>query len=259
MTITSHLLEAFLKCPTKCWLRSAGEQITGGTFAQYTQTQDESYRRAEIRRLLSRTHQSECIICPSGDNLKPGKWRLAIGVLAKTKHLESYLHAVECLPSEGRGKSAQFIPIRFFLANKLSKDAKLLLTFDALALSEVLGRDVSCAKIIYGDKHVTLNVKTSASVVEVREHVEKIAALLSSPSPPDLVLIPHCVECEFQARCRQQALEKDDLSLLSGMTGKERKKLHEKGIFTVTQLSYTFRLVDVPNGCATNGKNIIIR
>jgi hypothetical protein len=46
MTITSHLLEAFLKCPTKCWLRSAGEQITGGTFAQYTQTQDESYRRA---------------------------------------------------------------------------------------------------------------------------------------------------------------------------------------------------------------------
>ena len=45
MTITFHLLEAFLKCPTKCWLRSAGEQITGGTFAQYTQTQDESYRR----------------------------------------------------------------------------------------------------------------------------------------------------------------------------------------------------------------------
>src|ERR1700694_3564309 len=29
--------------------------------------------------------------------------------------------------------------------------------------------------------------------------------------------------------------------LLSGMTEKERRKLHEKGIFTVTQLSYTFR------------------
>jgi predicted RecB family nuclease len=32
-----------------------------------------------------------------------------------------------------------------------------------------------------------------------------------------------------------------ELSLLSGMSEKERKKLHAKGIFTVTQLSYTFR------------------
>jgi hypothetical protein len=36
-------------------------------------------------------------------------------------------------------------------------------------------------------------------------------------------------------------VENDDLSLLSGMTEKEWKKLHDKGIFTVTQLSHTFR------------------
>jgi transposase len=39
-----------------------------------------------------------------------------------------------------------------------------------------------------------------------------------------------------------QASEKDDLSLLSGMSERDRKKLHAKGIFTVTQLSHTFRL-----------------
>ena len=43
--------------------------------------------------------------------------------------------------------------------------------------------------------------------------------------------------CEFQTRCRQKAEEKDDLSLLSGMTEKERRNLHDKGILTVTQLS----------------------
>lgn len=36
-------------------------------------------------------------------------------------------------------------------------------------------------------------------------------------------------------------MEKDDLSLLSGMTEKERKHINRKGIFTVTQLSFTFR------------------
>jgi hypothetical protein len=45
--------------------------------------------------------------------------------------LESRLHAVERIPSEGRGKAAQFIPIRFIFRNKLTKDDRLLLAFDA--------------------------------------------------------------------------------------------------------------------------------
>jgi hypothetical protein len=36
-------------------------------------------------------------------------------------------------------------------------------------------------------------------------------------------------------------METDDLSLLASMSAKERRKLRTKGIFTVTQLSYTFR------------------
>jgi predicted RecB family nuclease len=241
MKITSRLLEAYLKCPTKCWLKSAGEQITDSTCAQCAQAQNESYGTAEIQRLLSKTHPSECVISPSADKLKEGNWWLATSVLAQTPHLESYLHAVEGLPSKRRGKAAHFIAIRFVTANKLSKDARLLLAFDALALSEMLGQEVSLGKIIHGDHHATLNVKTSALALDVRKHIAKVAALLSSPSPPDLVLIPHCAECEFQTRCRQKALETDDLSLLSGMTEKERNRLHDKGIFTVTQLSYTFR------------------
>ena len=145
------------------------------------------------------------------------------------------------MPSEGRGKPAQFVPIRFIFRNKLTKDDKLLLAFDAFVLSEVLGRAVSLGKIIHGDDHATLKVKTSALAGEVRKRIEKIAALLSSPTPPDLVLNRHCAECEFQARCRKIAVEKDDLSLLAGMSAKERQKLRSKGIFTVTQLSYTFR------------------
>ncbi len=35
--------------------------------------------------------------------------------------------------------------------------------------------------------------------------------------------------------------KKDDLSLLSNMKEKERKKFNSEGIFTISQLSYTFR------------------
>ena len=108
-------------------------------------------------------------------------------------------------------------------------------------LSEALGRDVSAGRIIYGKDRGTLRVNTSALAGDVRKCLEKIAALLSNPTPPDLVLNRHCAACEFQTRCRQKAIEKNDCSLLAGMSEKERKKFHKKGIFTVTQLSYTFR------------------
>jgi hypothetical protein len=49
--------------------------------------------------------------------------------------LESLLHAVERVPSEGRGKPAQFVPIRFVFRNKLTKDDRLLLAFDSASNS----------------------------------------------------------------------------------------------------------------------------
>jgi predicted RecB family nuclease len=211
---------------------------------------------------------TECVVTPPvTENLKNAKWRLAVDLVAQTPDtsadshvresgscgnetrgapsseqvLESRLHAVERVPSEGRGKPAQFVPIHFVFSNKLTKDDRLLLAFDALVLSQVLGREVSLGDIIHGDDPATLKVKTAVVARAARKCLEKIAALLSNPAPPQLVLNRHCAECEFEARCRQKALEQDDLSLLPGMSAKEREKLRSKGIFTVTQLSYNFR------------------
>jgi predicted RecB family nuclease len=241
MMITSRLLEAYLNCATKCWLTSSREGHADNTFTQFVHAQDEAYRTAAIQLILSEEIRSEYIISPSPHELKYGTWRLATNITAQTPQLQSDLHAVECLRSSTRNKSDKFSAIRFVSANKLGKDARTLLAFDALVLSDVIGQDIGVGKIIHGDDHTTLKANTSALVPGVRALIERIEALLSSPSPPDLVLIPHCAECEFQVRCREKALEKDDLSLLAGMTVKERNKLHEKGIFTVTQLSYTFR------------------
>ena len=102
--------------------------------------------------------------------------------------LESELHAVERVSSAGGGQHAQFIPIRFTFTNKLYWDDKLLLAFDALVLSEMLCCDVSCGKIVHGDHHARQTVKTSALAGKVRKLIAKIATLLASHSPPDLVL-----------------------------------------------------------------------
>ena len=269
MRITPPIFDAFLKCATKCHLRSLGQTGSGNEYAEWVRGRDECYQREAARRLQEAVPEAERVVGPPAtETLKAAKWRLASDLVARTPDsadghigeteasgnktgglgvprseqlLESRLRAVERVPSEGRGKPAQFIPIRFVFRNKLTKDDRLLLAFDASILTQMLGRKVSLGKIIHGDDHATLKVKTSTLAGEVQKRVEKMATLLSSPAPPDLVLNRHCAECEFQARCRQIAVENDDLSLLATMSTKERQKLRSNGISADPQMPFAER------------------
>ena len=245
MKITPELFHAYLKCPTKCWLRENHEQESGNHYAEWFKTQNDQYRATGTERLVATSSIDDVAVSPDEESIKTDKWRLATNLAAHAQSdswiVESELHAVERVPSTGRGKAAQFIPIRFIFTNKLGKDDKLMLAFDAFVLSKSQGREIKSGKLIHGDDSTTFKVNTSALAGGVRKHVNKIAELLSGPTPPEVVLNRHCTECEFQARCRKNAVEKDDLSLLAMMNAKERQELRSKGIFTVTQLSYTFR------------------
>ena len=242
MKLTSDLFADFLKCPSKCYLRSTGQAGTGNAYAEWLSEQSDAYRNEAAQTLMAALPDGEhAITAPAAANLKTATWRLALDLPLETGTMASRLHAVERVPSKGRGRPAQFIPVRFVFFNKLTKDDRLLLAFDALGLSEVLGREVSAGKLIHGDDHATLKVKISGLLNATRRLINDATALLAARSPPDLILNRHCGECEFRDGCRQKALEKDDLSLLGGLTEKERKDYASKGIFTVRQLSYTFR------------------
>ena len=49
------------------------------------------------------------------------------------------LQAVEGAPAEGRGRPAIFIPYQFEASNKITKEHKLLLAFDALMSVRLAG------------------------------------------------------------------------------------------------------------------------
>src|SRR5437868_4847709 len=66
MPVTSHLFEAYLKCPTKCFLRSLGETGTGNEYADWVHAQNTSYLHAGITRLTEGVANSECVSGPLG-------------------------------------------------------------------------------------------------------------------------------------------------------------------------------------------------
>ena len=173
MKITSDLFQAFLKCPTKCWLRAAGEPGSGNAYAEWVKSQTASYVETQTARLLSESAKDESAVSPALEEFKGGEWRLATSMVVQAElnsyTLESKLHAIERIPPEGRGRPAKFVPMRFIFTNKLGRDEKLLLAFDALLLLEAMGREIGVSKIIHGDDRATLKVKTSSLAGEVRK------------------------------------------------------------------------------------------
>jgi len=242
MAVTVNLLEAFLKCPTKCFLRARGELETRNAYADWFRAKSDDFCREGIGRLLAGAKIDDCSTGTEG--IERGSLALfqsAVDFFAQNENLRVSCHAVERIPSAGRSRATQLVPIRFVFSNRPTRQDKLILAFEALVISKALGREVTLGRIIYGDGHVTLNVKVSALADEVKKAADRVGLLISSPSPPKLILNRHCPECEFKTRCRQKVVDEDDLSLLVGMTEKERKEFNSKGIFTVTQLSFTFR------------------
>jgi len=180
MVISSQLFEAYLECSTKCWLRSRAEPATGNVYAEWARSQNETYFQDGINRLLATVSESARATAPPiPKNPKDVTWCLAIDVRWRARDLESRLQAVERIPSEGQGRPAQFIPHRFEFANKLAKGHKVLLAFDALLLSEALGLEINLGKIVHGDSHATLKVKTPAFASEVQKRIKEITALLA--------------------------------------------------------------------------------
>jgi predicted RecB family nuclease len=242
----------------KCWLRAKQtcEAATENAYSQWVERQLAAHRSKGIESLFAAISETECAISVQKAALKTAKWCLAANVFVNAGKAESCLHALERIPPEGRGKSVQFVPIRFIPTEKVTPDDKLTLGFDALVLSDSLGRKIISGKLIHGNGFAVSHVKTPALFSFVRRKMQTIAELLASEAPPDLALNRHCPECQFRNHCRGKAIEKDDLSLLGGLSVKEREKLRNKGIFLCEPAFLHVSTPSPAEAAATQGREI---
>jgi predicted RecB family nuclease len=251
MLVTQEIFEAFVKCPTKSLLSSNGAQGIESEFGEWQRHIQEEYNEAASQHLRSSLRANEwCIGTPPAEQFNQRRNRLILNYAVADPEIQTRLHGLELDHSPARGGRHSYIPIRFVAKEKLAASDRLLLAFDAFALSRVIGKVPSVGKIIHGCRFSTVKVPLTKLFKRVRAALDSMASERATSAVSAVVLNRHCPECEFQARCRGIAREKDDLSLLSKLSDKERKKYHDKGIFTVTQLSYTFR-PRKRSGCST--------
>jgi predicted RecB family nuclease len=170
------------------------------------------------------------------------RYDLAIDVTATDANASVRFDALIAAPANASGSQPDYIPIIFVNNEKVSKEDVLRLALCASVLIRWHACRPPFGRILHNSDFRMTKVKLARALEQADKALEEIRALVERPSePPLLRLNAHCPTCVFRNNCRATAIEKDDLSLLRGLKEKEIVKLRNKGIFTVTQLSYTFR------------------
>ena len=134
-----------------------------------------------------------------------------------------------------------FAPVLFVVDGPIQKWHKTLLCFSAIAISHLGQSMPSTGYIFRGYDRKVSKIRISSLVTDTVRILMEAQETLSSKEDAPLELKSHCSLCELKMRCRQVAIETDNLSLIGTLGEKERHRLREKGINTVTQLSYGYR------------------
>jgi predicted RecB family nuclease len=241
MIITQEIFEAFLHCCTKAHLISRPD-VVDATSGQVRRPGQEFFQQSASSWLRASFSDGDvCTGTPAAEAIKRQRYRLILDCTVLTTGLRAQLHGLELVRLSDRSVR-RYVPIRFLSAERISTADRLLLAFDALVFSQATRSTLPhIGKIIHGRGYVTTTVLIAPLCAKVQSVVAAITTQQIPLTPPALVLNKHCGECQYSAQCREVATKVDDLSLLGKMSEKERQRYHEKGIFTVTQLSYTFR------------------
>ncbi|NGO55901.1 TM0106 family RecB-like putative nuclease [Allomesorhizobium camelthorni] len=241
--ISAAVFAAYLKCSTKAYLTAHGEKSPDSFFADTLGRTSAAYkaRVSQGPRMGSTNAVSFDYLRQTG---VPAEYTPTLLVDCETAACARDLAVAVRVgnQTERADPGHDYVPIVFSAWNKRDRSDDLLVCFGAMAIQQATGEEIpSYGRVIYGEGERDRTVRIDNHLPKARQIVEAIASASLAGDPPPLILNNHCAMCDFQARCRALAIEREDLSLLGAMTAKERSRNSEKGISTITQLSYGYR------------------
>ena len=246
MLITLDLMSAFVRCRYQAYLKCTGEVGEASGYASLQRKLASDYEQKACAKLAEPLDPSDVLSDPpSIADALTRHHRLILNAPSVDDRRSVVFPAIE-RPILNKGKP-EFAPIAFSPNKKLSKDEKHTAALAGTALSCWHALDVKYVRVIHGPEFLSTKLVLLGNSGPTHLAKESLAALhdlealAANPTPPPMYLNDHCGVCEYRDRCRKDAVARDDLSLLRGLQPKEIEAWKKRGIFTVTQLSYTFR------------------
>jgi len=244
MKITNKVLEGYLNCKTKGRLKLAGESGTKSDYEAMTTEARQASREAALDKLVARLGEGGACrgIPATADTLRRGP-PLLVDAVIEDEAASLRLDALKKTEGASKLGGHHYLPVLHVHGDKVGRQQKLLLAVLGLVLDRVQGLRPAVGLVARGPEgrlgKVNLDAKLYRQTEQVLGELERLQA---GGEPPRLALNRHCQQCEFRQRCREQAEQADDISLLETVGEMELRRYNRKGLFTLTQLSCTFRL-----------------
>jgi predicted RecB family nuclease len=236
--ITNEALEAYCYCAQKFYLKLQGARGTKTDY-ELMRAQLRSRTRINAIKRFARAQGPGTDVPLTRANLQNAPQYIFDGVY-EDQNFALHIDGVRKVAHANDPCEYSFQPILFSGSIRTHKQQKTILRAYGYALSTILARQVLVG-LVWNAHDRTTKVPLGLDRKDFSIWIDHLLAARRSTSPPPLFLNDHCPICEFQGRCRQQALDEGNLSLLNGMTLNEIAKYNAKGLFTVHQISYTFR------------------
>jgi predicted RecB family nuclease len=240
--ITREVVEAYLQCRVKGHLRLSGAQGPNVDYDFLVREEDERVHLKAITRLLTR-HQDAVVerkLLVTPLQLKFGA-SLILEALLHNSRVVLDFDGLERAAGASTLGDFHYVPVLFFGVEHIRQAHRDLLGFFGEFLGDIQGRQPNSGLMVHGRDATVTKSPLACGARRIKRLLAEIQDASQSETAPPLTLNDHCPLCEFQDRCRAQATANDDLSLLRGMSRNEIRQQNGKGIFTVTQFSYTYR------------------
>lgn len=240
--VTPEVVVAYTHCPRKAFLLlCTNEQGTPHDYPRILAQQQRANQTSYVHRLQQQHPEA---MTYAGTLPRAGR-RVLLNATLRVQELEAHCAALTPASRSASARGPAYEPTLVVGTHTMSEDQRLELLFAGYVLGQVQQALPPAGSIVDLDGRV--------HQVPLAKHYARLAPIIATmrawarasptdpPDSPPAILSKHCPECPFCTECLAEAERDDDLSLLERVTPKARQRYRDRGIFTVTQLSYLFR------------------
>lgn len=232
MQINNEILNDFITCQYKAYRKSKGQSGTISDYQilynQLKENKKENFERniSKDKNLISSNSLFDNITSKGG---------ISLNLKFTNTNIDLMLDGIEFT-----GKK-NIIPIFFTPFEKVTTGDKLFLALQATFIQNEFNLQIENCKIVSGINLKQIKFKFSSFTKSIKKLIGEMNKMSSNSNAPVFFKNGHCQVCEFQNSCIEKLIEKDDLSLMTALKPKEILQKNNRGIFSVKQLSYSFR------------------
>ncbi len=235
--INSEVVIAYSHCPRKAFLLHCTEDR--GTADDYARILE---KRANANRMayLATLQRTATPTCSYKNEAIPSGPEVLTEATLEAANVAAYCDALRIVGR--RGGPVAYDPTIVVGTYRVEKEQMLNLSVVGYVLQQLQGTPPATGVLVTleGECHRVNLRPMYKTVTSILGHIRDWCKDPPKPPPP-VILNRHCPSCSFKNVCAQQAEGTDDLSLLDRMTPKAIQRYHNKGIFTVKQLSFVFK------------------